>query len=763
MPKKYPVYKQLDTRDCGPTCLRMVSKYYGQSHDIAYLRDISSLARDGTSLGGLAEAAEKIGFSTLALSTTYNDLANQIPLPCIAHWRQRHYVVVYEANDKKITIADPGHGLISYTKAEFMKAWIPEKTVTDESEGILLLFETTPLFFSPQVSGIKKPPSGVWGLLSPYFRPFRHYGFQLILGLVVAMCLQLIFPFLTQQIVDTGINTKNLNFVYLVLAAQLMLFVSQSGVGIIRSWILLHVTSRINLRMLSDFLIKLMNLPISFFESKNTGDIMQRIQDHSRVQNFLSATTLDTLFSLVSLVIFGAILFYFNPLLFVIFVMGAVLYMAWVLVFLKRRAEIDYRYFDTASGNQSSTIQLINGMQEIKLNGSEKRRRWEWEAIQARLFKLNISSLSLSLTQNEGGRFINEVKNIFISFVAAKAVIDGQITLGAMLSVQYIVGQMNVPLNNFIIFIRSYQDAKLSIERLAEIHNKENEEQSPPAPDGGANTMLISELPDNKTIQLNNVSFRYGSSSAEMVLKNINMSIPEGKTTAIVGASGSGKTTLLKLLLKFYEPTQGQILVGNTPLNNIGYNFWRGQCGVVMQEGFIFADSIARNISESDTNGIIDRSRLREAVRTANIGEFIEKLPNGYNTRIGASGMGISGGQKQRILIARAVYKSPEFVFFDEATSALDANNEAVIMQNLDDFFRGSLNKKEVFAHSEDFLNLSPKTVVVVAHRLSTVKNADQIIVLNNGEIVERGQHNELVAQRGYYYSLVKNQLELGN
>jgi ATP-binding cassette subfamily B protein len=515
--------------------------------------------------------------------------------------------------------------------------------------------------------------------------------------------------------------------------------------------------------MLSDFLIKLMNLPISFFETKNTGDILQRIQDHNRIQNFLSATTLDVLFSTVTLVIFGIVLCIFNSLLFFVFVIGAALYMAWVLVFLKRRAEIDYRLFDQSSENQSNTIQLIDGMQEIKINGSERRRRWEWEAIQARFFKLSIKGLALSQIQEEGAVFINEIKNIFISFIAAKSVIDGTISLGTMLSVQYIVGQMNVPLNNFIIFIRSYQDAKLSIERLAEIHGKANEE-APPAPDGGAS--IIAELPTHKTIQLDDVSFRYGSSSAEFVLRNVSMAIPEGKVTAIVGASGSGKTTLLKLLLKFYEPTSGRIVLGNTDLKNIGYNFWRGQCGVVMQEGYIFADSIARNISESDTDGLIDRNRLREAVRTANIGEFIEQLPNGYNTRIGASGMGISGGQKQRILIARAVYKNPEFIFFDEATSALDANNEAVIMKNLDNFFKGnSSGTSEAIAWSDGLAkkNSSPRTVVVVAHRLSTVKNADQIIVLNAGQIVERGQHHELVAQRGYYYSLVKNQLELGD
>ncbi|WP_428655283.1 peptidase domain-containing ABC transporter [Runella sp.] len=735
MAKKYPFYKQLDTHDCGPTCLRMISKYHGRSFEAAHLRDISNLAGDGTTMGGLADAAEKIGFSTLALNVTYADLSSQIPLPCIAHWRQRHYVVVYEATPEKVVVGDPAYQLITYTKQDFLKGWIPNKATQEDAEGVLLLFETTPLFFEQEKES-SSPKRSFWGFLGKYFRPYRAYGFQVFLGLTVVTGLQLIFPFLTQQVVDTGINTRNLNFVYLILLAQMVLFISQSSVNVIRSWIVMHVTSRINLRMLSDFLMKLMNLPIAFFDSKSTGDIMQRIQDHSRVQGFLSATTLDVLFSTVTFLIFGGILFYFNAQLFWVFLLGASLYVAWIFLFLKRRAEIDYRYFDQASGNQSSTIQLINGMQEIKLNGSEKRRRWEWEAIQTRLFRLNIKSLTLSQAQNEGGRFINELKNMFISFIAAKAVIDGQISLGGMLSVQYIVGQMNVPLNNFIAFVRSYQDAKISIERLSEIHNKPNEEL--------IDAQLVNELPAHKTIQVQNLDFRYGSSSSELVLKNISLTIPEGKVTAIVGASGSGKTTLLKLLLKFYEPTNGQISIGKMNLKNLSYNFWRSQCGVVMQDGYVFADSIARNISESDPNGLVNRSKLQEAVGIANIESFVEELPNGFNTRIGASGMGISGGQRQRIFIARAVYKNPEFLFFDEATSALDANNEAVIMKNLEGFFKN-------------------RTVVVVAHRLSTVKNADQIIVLNQGEIVESGTHTELVSQRRYYYSLVKNQLELGN
>lgn len=734
MPKKSPFYRQYDQKDCGPTCLRMISKFHGKSYDGDYLREIASQTGDGTTLGGLADAAEKIGFSSLALNVTYETLSEQIPLPCIAYWRQRHYVVVYEANKEKLVIGDPAHGLITYSKADFIKGWIPEKKPTEESEGVLLLFEPTPLFYEQEEQ--KSVKKSLTGFISRYFRPYKSYLTQLFIGLFVASILQLALPFLTQQIVDTGINTLNLDFVSLILIAQLVLFISQSSIGIIRSWILLHTTSRVNLRMLSDFLMKLMNLPIAFFDSKTTGDILQRIRDHDRVQAFLSATTLDVLFSSFTLMIFGAILFYYNPLLFLVFIIGSTLYMAWVLLFLNRRAKIDYLYFDQASGNQSSTIQLINGMQEIKLNGSEKRRRWEWEAIQARLFKLNIRSLALSQSQNEGGNFINQIKNIFISYIAARSVINGDITLGAMLSVQYIIGQMNVPINNFIIFIRSYQDAKLSIERLSEIHNKTNEENK--------DDLLVAELPTNKSITLENIDFRYGSSASALVLKKISLTIPQGKVTAIVGASGSGKTTLLKLLLKFYEPQNGSIHVGNTNLKNISYNFWRSQCGVVMQDGYIFADSIARNVSESDINGSINRKKLENALHTANITEFVGQLPNGLNTRIGTSGMGISGGQKQRILIARAVYKNPEFLFFDEATSALDANNEAVIMRNLDDFFKG-------------------RTVVVVAHRLSTVKNADQIIVLNKGEIVESGTHSELVTKQGYYYSLVKNQLELGS
>lgn len=739
MRKKFPHYHQYDFMDCGPTCLKMVCKYFGKNIDLVYLRELASISGQGTTFAGLIDAAEKVGLTTMGLSVTFEDMSEHLPLPCIVHWRQRHYAVVYKINNDKVIVADPANfDLITYTKKEFLKGWLSSKNNDEESEGLLLTLEPTPLFYEQDNYDLK---TNLLSFLYKYFKPYRKYVAQIVLGLLFGTIIQLVFPFLTQQIVDTGINTRNVNFIYLILIAQIVLFISQSALNITRNWIVLHVTSRMNLRMLSDFVIKLMKLPIIYFDSRATGDILQRITDNNRIHKFLSTTTLDVLFSAVTLLVFSFILAYFNLLLFVVFIIGSALYIIWIMLFMKRRAEMDFRYFDQAASNQNTTIQLIDGMQEIKLNGSEKRRRWDWEALQTRLFKLNIKNLALTQTQNEGGQFIDQIKNIIISFIAAKAVIDGKMTLGTMLSVQYIIGQMNVPINNFLGFIRNYQDAKLSLLRLSEIHDKIDEEP--------VDIEFINDFTGDKTLKIENVSFRYGSSASEMVLKDINMTIPEGKITAIVGASGSGKTTLLKLLLKFNNPTSGAIFVGKTNLKNFGFNFWRANCGAVMQDGFIFADSISRNISESDSNGMIDKQKLRLAVKVANITEFIEELPNGYKTKIGSSGIGISGGQKQRILIARAVYKNPEYVFFDEATSSLDANNESVIMRNLEEFFKNGSEQN--------------KTVVVVAHRLSTVKNADQIIVLDKGQIVERGNHNELVLKKGYYFGLIKNQLELGD
>jgi ATP-binding cassette subfamily B protein len=569
--------------------------------------------------------------------------------------------------------------------------------------------------------------------LFSYLRAYKKFITQLILGLIIGSVLQLVLPFLTQSIVDKGISNQDLDFVTLIIIAQLVLIAGRTSVNFIRSWILLHLSTRLNISLISDFLIKLMKLPVAFFSTKITGDLIQRIQDHRRIENFLTTQTLNTLFSFVNLIVFGIVLGIYNLNILLIFLLGSGLYIGWILLFMKRRRELDHRRFAQLSDNQSNLIQLITGMQEIKLQNCEKQKRWEWESIQARLFRVNIKGLSLQQYQQAGGVFINEVKNVIIIFIAAKAVIDGSMTLGMMLAVQFIIGQLNSPIQQLINFLHTSQDAKISLERLGEIHNKDDEED--------LTAPKVSILPEKADLNLDSLYFQYEGPHSPYVLEDINLKIPENKVTAVVGASGSGKTTLIKLLLGFYPPVDGNIKIGDIHLNNFSNRAWREKCGVVMQDGFIFSDTIANNIAVSDET--VDKEQLLHAVKTANIQDYIESLPLGYNTKIGKDGIGLSQGQQQRILIARAVYKNPEYIFFDEATNALDANTEKVIMENMEQFFQG-------------------RTVVVVAHRLSTVKNADQIVVLDKGNIVERGTHTELTKKKGAYYELVKNQLELG-
>ncbi len=734
MRPNFPFYKQFDQMDCGPTCLKIIAAYYGKNIDSEFLRESAYITKEGVSMGGISQAAELIGLQSLVLLSTYKMLSGDIPLPCIAHWRERHFVVVYKIDKKYIYLADPAFGLIKYTKAEFLKGWILQNDQhKEDAEGIILVLEPTADFYKTEYTKEKK---NNFQFLSRFLKPHKKLIFQLIIGLFIGSIIQLILPFLTQSIVDIGIFQTNLSFINLVLIGQLILFFAQTTTNAIRGWLLLHITSRVNISLLSAFLIKLMKLPIAFFDSKSTGDLLQRIQDNTRVQNFLSSSSLNILFSAFSIVIFGSVLFYYNTTIFFIFLVCAIANFIWVSAFMKRRLTLDYKRFDQAAGNQSSTMQLLNGMQEIKLNNSEKRRRWEWELIQVKLFKLSIKSLSISQLQDIGGSFILQLMGILITYFAAKSVIHGDFTLGAMLSIQYIIGQLNTPISSFVGFMQSYQDAKISLQRMAEIHDRENETNE--------ESNNITSLPINKNIVFQNVSFRYGSEASPLVLENINLIIPEGKVTAIVGASGSGKTTLLKLILKFYKPNKGVINIGSTNLQNFNSEFWRKNVSVVMQDGYLFADTIARNITESDSDGILDKEKLLRSVRVANIEDFIESLPNGYKTRIGSSGIGISGGQRQRIFIARAVYKNPSFLIFDEATSSLDANNEMAIMKNLEEVYKS-------------------KTVVIVAHRLSTVMNADQIIVLDKGKIIEQGTHQQLAELKGAYYILIKNQLELGN
>lgn len=729
--KSFPSFRQLDKMDCGPTCLRMIAAYYGRNYPLQFLREHSYLDREGVSMRGVVEAAEKVGLRTLAVKIPFStenaeeaDLF-QAPLPVIVHWKQNHFVVLYKLNKKFAWIADPAIGKRKISHTEFKRSWIGEGT-----KGIALLLEPTPEFYDQEGVAINK--SGI-GFLFSYLRPYRKLIIQLFVGLLLGSFFQLLFPFLTQSLVDIGIRNVDIGFVYLVLIAQLMLFLGQISVSLIQSWILLHIGTRVNVSLLSDFLIKLMRLPIGFFDAKMIGDLLQRISDHRRIEIFLTNSTLNIIFSMFNLVVFGVVLLIYDTRIFGVFFIASLLYILWIVLFLRKRRNVDHQRFQAMSDNQSVLIELIQGMQEIKLQKSERKRRWEWAHVQARLFRANIRSLVITQYQDTGAGFISQLKDIIISFIAAKAVIDGSLTLGMMLAIQYIIGQLNGPLQQFISFIRTAQDAKISLERLGEIHNMEEEEL-----DAGSSKLDI--LPENSDIRIENLSFKYNQLS-DYALKDVSLSIPRGKITAIVGTSGSGKTTLVKLILGFYRPTQGHIKIGGIHLDNLSNHLWRGQCGAVMQDGFIFSDTIAKNIAESED--YVDKSKLLKSVRTANIQEFIESLPLGYNTKVGARGNGLSQGQRQRLLIARAVYKDPTYLFFDEATNALDAKNEKIIMENLESFFSG-------------------RTVVVVAHRLSTVKNADQIVVLEKGELIERGTHVELVEKRGAYYNLVKNQLELG-
>ena len=729
--KKFPFYKQPDAKDCGPTCLRIIAKHYKKSIALPQIRTLAETTREGSGLLGLSNAAEALGFRTLGVKINFNTLVADAPLPCIVHWNKNHYVVVYHIDKAgKVYVSDPGYGLITYTKAEFIKYWIGENAQENTEEGIALILETSPAFYTSDFEDTEKKTS--FSFLSRYLLKYKSLVMQLAIGLLAGSLLSLIFPFLTQSIVDVGIQNQDINFIYLVLLAQVMLFIGKMGIEIIRSWILLHLSTRINISIISDFFIKLMKLPISFFDTRMTGDIMQRINDHHRIEQLLTSSSLNTLFSMVNLLIFSIILFIYDYRLFIVYLLGALLYVGWIVFFLKRRKELDYKMFAQVAQEQSTVIELINGMQEIKMHNAEKQKRWGWEFLQVKLFKIKIKALSLEQWQSVGGGFINQIKDILVSFLAAKLVLSGNLTLGMMLSVQYIIGQLNSPLMQLIDFIKQTQDARISLERLQEIHDKDNEE--------GSEEQYATEIVQ-KDIELKSVSFRY-TGAESFVFQNLNLVIPFQKTTAIVGASGSGKTTLLKLLTKFYEPNQGEIKIGSTDMKNISPRYWRDHCGVVMQESYVFNDTIANNIAIGED--AIDKQKLRKAIEIANIQDFIESLPLSYNTKIGNEGMGVSGGQKQRLFIARAVYKSPEYIFFDEATSALDANNEKIIIENLNQFFKG-------------------KTAIVIAHRLSTVKHADKIIVLDKGMVVEEGNHNELVAKKGEYYRLIKNQLELGN
>ena len=732
--KKIAIIHQHDSMQCGIACLQMVCKYFGREYSMDSLSKLCFATTEGVSLLGINEAANTLGLhATCARATT--SILSEVPLPCILHWNQNHFVVLYKVkNRKKFYVADSGKGLVTYNLNEFKKHWISTRA-NGEDKGIAMFLETTPAFFTYKMKGeenVKEKRS--FCFLFGYVKKYRKYFGQIILGLIVGSLLQLVLPFLTQSIVDVGIKNQDIGFVWLILLGQLMLTISRTAIDFIRRWLLLHISLRINISLVSDFFIKLLKLPMSFFDTKLMGDLMQRMNDHSRVNNFLTQQTLNITFAMLTFMVFSVVLFFYNKLVFAIFLLGSILYGGWMTLFLKRRKVLDYELFEQQAINNNKTYEFITSMQEIKLQDCEQRRRWEWEDTQADLFGVQMKSLKLQQIQEAGSIFINEVKDIIITVVAATAVIHGQMTLGMMLAVQYIIGQLNSPVEQLMNFFYSLQDVKISLERINEIHQMDDE--------NGKEGLKTSIENKDEGINIKNIMFKYDPHALHETIDDVNIHIPQGKVTAIVGASGSGKTTLIRLMLGYYPVLEGQINIGNTDINTINKKWWRRQCGVVMQDGVIFSESIARNIAVDDGN--IDKERLLKAAEIACIKDYVMALPLKFNTKIGRDGVGLSQGQKQRILIARAVYKNPDYIFLDEATNSLDANNERSIVENLDKFYKG-------------------KTVVIVAHRLSTVKNADLIVVIDHGKVVEAGNHDSLTAKRGAYYNLVKNQLELGN
>lgn len=720
----FPSEHQLDASDCGPACLKIISRYYGKYYSLQYLRDICGLSRDGVSIEDLSYGAEKIGLRTLGITATIDDLYKKIKFPCLLHWHNNHFIVVYKAKRERIYVSDPARGLCSYTLQEFVNGWYKEGM----DAGSLLLAEPSP-DFRGQEDRIKRRKSVE--KIVKYFLPYKHSFGVLFAVMLIVTLLQGMLPFLSKAVIDVGIHTSDIHFINLILIANITIIVSVTLSNAVRNWLLVHITSRVNIALISDYLIKLMRLPVSFFENKMIGDILQRAQNHERIREFIMKNSLNLIFSALTFVVFSIILLVYNQVIFYIFITGAVLYVAWVLGFLSIRKRLDWEYFTLVSQNQSYWVETVNSIQDIKINNYERLRRWRWENIQAKLYRLNVRVLNITNTQQLGGQFILSIQSLSVTFFCAKAVILGEITFGVMIATQFIIGMLNAPLMQFIDFIISGQYAKISFMRLNEIHELADEEDIAMA----ANT----PLPVNGTLSLSNVYFRY-SPHADFVLKQIQLRIPEGKITAFVGGSGSGKSTLLKLLLRLHQPSAGSVMMGDMNISNVSLKEWREHCGVVMQDGTIFNDTIINNVVLDDQE--IDYKRLEQALAAANILAEVKQMPQGFETKIGEVGRGLSGGQRQRILIARALYKNPRYLFLDEATNALDAINEAKIVRALNQAFR-------------------QRTVVVVAHRLSTIRHAHQIVVLRNGYVVEVGNHETLMGKKGYYYQLISSQMNL--
>ncbi|MEM8937883.1 MAG: peptidase domain-containing ABC transporter [Bacteroidota bacterium] len=723
----FPNFKQLDNMDCGPTCLQIISKHYGKLVSLELLRKSSYIDKEGASLAGIKAAAEKIGFETFTVMITWEELLQKATLPCIVHWEGNHFLVVYRVTKTKVYVSDPAHGKYTLTVKDFNEGWISK-----HDEGVVMLLETNSRFYKNHSNEFWKSD---FRHISKYLFNYKPLIGQLVLGLLLASIIQLTLPFFTQSIVDYGIDNRDFRFIQIIFLGQVFFVLSQGAIEILRDWILLHISMRINIRMMSDYLSKLIQLPISFFANRGMGDLVRRINDNEKIEEFFTNGSLTFLFDTFNIFLFATVLAYYSLNIFLVFIIGAAIYVTWSLVFMKKKALLDAAYFKASAKNQSKILQLISNIEDIKISGSQERRKIEWYETQLDLFNVTSRNLTIHQIQVNGGHIINELKNVLIIFLSAKAVIDGTFTLGVMLAIQFIIGQLNVPLSKMMEFLLDFQKAQLAARRLFEVQNEE--------PEGRG--IQISEVPTHANICLEEITFRYGPPGTKEAVKDVSMTIPKGKVTAIVGPSGSGKSTLLRLLLNFYSPTKGTIEVGSTRLSQIIPDEWRKVCGVVLQDGRLFDDTIERNITESDSNSPTDLKRLREAIKFAKVKHFIEELPSKLQTQIGENGIQLSGGEKQRILIARAIYKNPKYFFLDEATSSLDSINEKSILENLESFYTN-------------------RTVVIVAHRLSTIIKADNIIVLNNGKIVEEGNHKSLIGRKGKYWELVQNQLDfIGN
>lgn len=721
--------RQFDKMDCGPACIRMVASHYGKDYPLSYLRSLSHLTREGVSVAGIRDALEKIGANSASFEMTMEQLRTKCPLPAILHWEQNHFVVLYDVKQHKLTkkwtyfVANPAYGKHGFSESSFEKYWLNGDT------GIVIAVEPQEEFYDKKTV---KEKHSLTRFARKYVWPFRWELSQSALSMLFGMLLALVTPFLTQAMVDDGINMRNMGLILNILFAQLSLFIGTFIMGLISSHVSLYMSTRININILSDYLGKLLKLPMTFFDTKSVGDYQQRLGDHGRLQNFITYSTLQTLFSIVSAPFYLAIIGWYSMVILSVYLLLTGLSTVWMIYFFRRRKALDYEQFKVNSENQNKQYELMSGITDIKLNGYDDYKMEEWRTLQERSYQMNVKMLKLGQIQETGFTLIGQLRNIFITCWIAAEVVNGHLTLGMMMSISAIIGLVNGPLSQLIGFLQQFQDAKISLERSEEVHLCANE-------DSIAQVDIPIDTPQD--IEVNNLTFSYTGSIGQPALKNVSFTIPAGKKTAIVGESGSGKTTLMKLLLKFYEPTKGEIKLGGKNLKNFSAKSIRRASGIVMQDNFIFSDTIKRNIilGEQENN-----EQLKRALTTACLNEFIKKQPLGVNTKIGAEGIGVSGGEKQRIMIARAAYKRPAYLMLDEATSSLDAENEKNITQNLENDFKG-------------------RTQIVIAHRLSTVKNADRIIVLRNGEVVEEGNHVELIAQHGYYYQLIHNQLELAN